>query len=281
MGCQLRGLRTLYGPMGRQVPTRALIRAGLIGYALSGIIPGGSAVAEATRGTLLARHVGAGRAGAAGARMQAVSLVANGIISVPCAIAAATVVGASWLPLAIAINASACFAIGLGLLAVAKRGRVGAWLGRKFKRAHEFGAELDAAIAGEPIIPMRAIAWETLGRCTQLVQNAVLVMCVGGGLGVVNALTSEGIHLVAAMVGYVVPANLGATEGNYTLAADSLGLSTASSVSIALLAHLAQLVWVVVGLVLFLVRPNPVPVAVPPPVPDPASVSSTSAPEQH
>jgi hypothetical protein len=257
LGCQLLALRSLYGDAARQVPPRALIRAGLIGYAFSGIIPGGSAVAEATRGTLLARYVGAGRAGASGARMQAVSLVANGVISVPCGIAAATVVGATWLPLAIAINATACFVIGLGLLAVATRGRVGAWLGRRFKRAREFGAALDAAIAGEPIVPVRAIAWETLGRCSQLVQNGILVACVGGGLGVVPALTSEGIHLVAAMVGYVVPANLGATEGNFTLAAGSLGLTTANAVSIALLAHLAQLVWIVVGLAVLLVTPKP------------------------
>jgi hypothetical protein len=255
LGCQLRGLRTLYGDAARDLPARQLIRAGLVGYALSGILPGGSAVSEATRATMVARYVGKGRAGAAAARMQAVSLVANGIISIPCAFAALAVVGANWLPLAIAINTAACFGIGFGLLAVARHGRIGAWLGRRWKRAREFGAEMDAAFAGEPIVPKRAIAWETLGRVTQVVQNGVLVACVGGGLGVVQALTSEGIHLVAAMVGYVVPANLGATEGNYTLAAGALHLSTASAVSIALLAHMAQVVWVTVGVVLFVTRP--------------------------
>jgi hypothetical protein len=254
IGCQLRALRTLYGEAARNLPARQLIRAGLVGYALSGIIPGGSAVAEATRATMVARYVGKGRAGAAAARMQAVSLVANGIISVPCGIAVLTVVGAGWLPLAIAINTAACFGIGFGLLAVARHGRVGAWLGRRWKRAREFGAEMDAAFAGEPIVPKPAIAWETLGRVSQVIQNGVLVVCVGGAFGAVPALTSEGIHLVAAMVGYVVPANLGATEGNYTLAAGALHLTTAASVSIALLAHLAQVVWITVGILLFVTR---------------------------
>jgi hypothetical protein len=256
LACSLRALRTLYGPAAQRVPAKQLVRAGIIGYAFAGIIPGGSVVGDATRATLLSRYVGAGRAGGAAARMQAVSLFANGVISIPCAIAAIAMVGTTWLPLAIAINATVCVGLGVGLLAVATRGRMGAWLGRRFEKARAFGAELDAAVAGEPLLPYRAIAWESLGRCLQVAQNGVLVACVGGALGLVPALTSEGIHLVAAMVGYIVPANLGATEGNYTLAAGALHLSTANAVSIALLAHLAQLVWVVVGVAVLLLWPN-------------------------
>lgn len=255
LACSLRALRTLYGDAARDLPTRALVRAGIVGYAVGGVLPAGAAVGDATRAALLARYVGAGRAGAAAARMHAVALVANGLVSVPCAIATWIVVGASWLPLAIAINAAACLGLGLALLAVATRGRVGAWLGRRWKKAREFGAELDAAVAGERVVPYRAIAWEMLGRCAQVAQNAVLVVCVGGALGLAPALISEGVHLVAAMVGYVVPANLGATEANYALAASSLGLVTAKAVSIALVAHLAQLVWIAVGAVVLVARP--------------------------
>ena len=256
VACSVRALYTLYGDAARRVPTRAFVRAGLVGYAVAGIVPAGSAAGDATRAALLARYVGAGRAGGTAARMQAVGLVANGAISIPCAIAAAIATGASWLVAAIAINGAACLGLGLALLAIATRGRVGAWLGRRWKRAREFGAELDAAMVDQRVVPFRAIAWELLGRCMQVVQNGVLVVCVGGALGVGPAFLSEGIHLVAAMVGYIVPANLGATEGNYTLAASALHLPTASAVSIALLAHLAQLVWVVVGTIVLLVKPT-------------------------
>jgi hypothetical protein len=255
VACSVRALRTLYGDAAQRVPVKAFVRAGLVGYAVAGIVPAGSAAGDATRAALLARYVGAGRAGGAAARMHAVALVANGIISVPCGLAAAFATGASWLVLAIAINAAVCLALGLGLLAIATRGRIGAWLGRRWRRATEFGAELDASMVGERVVPYRAIAWEMLGRCAQVAQNGVLVLCVGGALGLVPALCSEGIHLVAAMVGYIVPANLGATEGNYTLAGSALGLATASAVSIALLAHLAQLAWVIVGSIVLLARP--------------------------
>lgn len=245
--CSLRALRSLYGTAAAAVPPWQLVRAGLIGYAVAGLVPAGRAFGEATRASLLARWVGAARASAAAARLQAVALIANGLISIPAAVAATCAVGWSWLPLAIAINAGVTLALGTALLCLARRSRVGAWLARRFRRAHLFGVELDACLAREPALPARAIAWELAGRTVQVVQQLVLLACVGGALGLRAALCAEGIHLVGAAVGDLVPAQLGATEGNFTLAAGALGLSAASAVSIALLAHVAQLAWVAVG----------------------------------
>lgn len=260
--CSTLSLRALYGKAAGRVPASQFARAALIGYAVQGIIPAGRAAAEATRASLLARWVGAGFSGAAAARMQAVVLIANGLISIPAAIAAALAqgrtVGASWLPVAIALNAGVALALGFSLIAVVRRAHVGAWLGRHWKRARAFGAELDTALAEEPPVPVRAIAWEFVGRGVQVLQQAVLISCVGGVVGVGSALSAEGIHLVGAAVGDLIPAQLGATEGNFTLAASALGIAAASAAAIALLAHLAQLLWVSVGALVPLVwRPCP------------------------
>jgi hypothetical protein len=247
LACTLGALRSLYGDAAKQLPMSQLIRAGLIGYAVMGLVPAGRAAAEIARASIVARWVGAGTAGAAAARVQAVALVANACISFPAALAAWSLVGANWLPLTIALNGVVTLALGGSVLFFTKRSRIGAWLARRSSRVEKFGAELDDAFAREPALPVRAIAWEFGGRLVQLAQNAVLVACVGGVVGLPQALTSQGIHLVGAAVGDLIPAQLGATEGNYTLAANALGLTAAAAVSIALLAHLAQLFWVGVG----------------------------------
>ena len=223
---------------------------------MQGLVPiGRAAAAEATRASLLARWVGAGRVPAAAAtRMQSVVLAANAAISIPAAIAVLVVVGPGM--------ARARDRHQRGRHARARPrpargralgGKIGAWLGRRSSRARAFGAELDGALAGDSSVPWRAIAWESTGRLAQVAQNAVLIACVGGVVGVGTAFCAEGIHLVGAAVGDLVPAQLGATEGNFTLAAGALGLSHASAVSIALLAHVTQLVWVSVGSIVPLV----------------------------
>ncbi len=258
LACSTLALRSLYGLAAASVPTSQFVRAALLGYAVQGLVPAGRAAAEATRASLLARWVGGGRAGAAAARMQAVVLVVTGIISIPAGLGCVLLTDSPWLPIAVAISGVVALALGLGLFAIARRARVGAWLGRRIKRAAEFGSDLDAALAREAGLPWRAIGWECLGRCIQVAQQAALIACVGGAIGLAHALCSEGIHLVGAAIGDLIPAQLGATEGNFTLAASALGLARASAVSIALLAHLAQLVWVIVGSLVPLVwRPLP------------------------
>jgi hypothetical protein len=244
VACTTLAMRSLYGP---RVPRAQLLRAGIIGYAVMGVFPAGRAVAEVARASLLTRWVGAARATAAAARIQVAALFANALISAIAAAAVALAVPApAWLPIAIAGNAVAALAMGASL-ALAARRRPGAWLGRVVPKARGFGADLDGVLETERGLPAAAAAWEFAGRLCQVAQNAVLLACVGGAPGLGSALASEGIHLVGAAVGDLIPGQLGATEGNYTLAASALGLPVASAVAIALLAHLSQLTYVLVG----------------------------------
>ena len=89
----------------------------------------------------------------------------------------------------------------------------------------------------------------------QVLQSGVLVVAVGGMFGLLPALCSEALHLVGAAVGDLIPAQLGATEINYQLSAGALSLRPVDALSIALLAHLSQLVWVTIGLVISVFDP--------------------------
>ncbi|HEY3804237.1 MAG TPA: lysylphosphatidylglycerol synthase domain-containing protein [Kofleriaceae bacterium] len=258
LACSTLALRALYGDAGKNVPVSQLARAALVGYAVQGVMPAGRAAAEATRASLLARWVGTARAAAAAGRMQAVVLIANGIVSTAATIAVlADGRAPRWLPIVIGANSVVTLGLGGAILIVARRAKIGSWLGRRVKRLAGFGADLDVALRAEAPVPAAAIAWELLGRVVQVAQNAVLIACLGtGAVSLGLAFCAEGIHLVGAAVGDLIPAQLGATEGNFRLAGSALGLSHASAVSIAVIAHLAQLVWVSVGaLVLLLWRP--------------------------
>src|SRR5690606_28024062 len=85
---------------------------------------------------------------------------------------------------------------------------------------------------------------------------AVLAAAVGIDPTVLGALAFQGVSLVIAALGVMIPGQLGASEGGFTFAADTLGTTEARALSVALLAHAVQLLLIVVGsLVLSLWRP--------------------------
>jgi len=68
--------------------------------------------------------------------------------------------------------------------------------------------------------------------------------------------------LIGASAGDVVPGQIGALEGAFSFLADAVGTTRRQGVAIALLIHLVQLAWVLVGFVVFALgrakaRPTP------------------------
>jgi hypothetical protein len=257
--CTMRALRTLYKADGCSVPRADIARAGLVGFAVMGLVPAGRTAAESTRAAMLSRYSTPARASVAAARMQAIALLANAAISVPSMLAVLWVLGVSVPAALVGLNFLCTFVVGLSILLAGRRSRLGTWLGRKFARIGDHGEAFDRHFASKPLVPWRALGWETLGRTVQVVQNGAMVVAVGGALGVLPAFCSEALHLAGAMVGDLIPAQLGATELNYRLSAQALSLGPADALSIALLAHLSQLFWVAVGSVVPALWPPAVP----------------------
>jgi hypothetical protein len=85
------------------------------------------------------------------------------------------------------------------------------------------------------------------GRLLQATQFGVLGFALGLGFGLDTALIHQGINLVGGAAGDFIPAQLGATDGAFILAASNLGTTVAIGASIAILIHCVQLVWVAVG----------------------------------
>jgi hypothetical protein len=251
-------LRSLYGEERKRVPLRAFVRAGLLGYPVMCLLPMGRAVAEAARAAMLAKHAGAPRTAAAAARIQGVLLAANAAICFACALGASSLASTMQLPLILAANGVLMLALGSAVLAAGARSRFGSWLGRiGGGGAAAFGASLDLHLREERGVPVRAFLAAFTARIVQVAQCAVLVAAVGGRFGPLEGLAAEGVNLVGATAGDLIPAQLGATEAVFTWTSDLLSLSPSDAISIALLIHFVQMAWVAVGLVasLFWVEP--------------------------
>lgn len=250
--CDALAYRESLGASKSHIPWPLWWRASLLAYSVMMLLPAGRAGAEATRAAVLMERLGP-RAIAAAARFQATVLIANGMISVPCAIAVGREVGFS-SPLTLLVMGNGFFTSMLGfiILQVARHSRIGAALARRFPSLLRLSGALDDALREGSALPKRALALALTGRLVQTVQYGLLLLAVGGVLTFESAWIAEAIHLVGAGLGDLVPNAVGVTEGAYRLFAPALGLQEepARAIGIALVARLGQLVLSLLALIL-------------------------------
>jgi uncharacterized membrane protein YbhN (UPF0104 family) len=75
----------------------------------------------------------------------------------------------------------------------------------------------------------------------EAMQYGVVLHAIGGHATPFTALAAQGIHLVGASVGDLVPNQMGVTEGAYRLFTSALGVTAARALSIALIIRIVQL----------------------------------------
>lgn len=244
-------LRHLYGERGRHIPFSAWLRSASVAYGVMVLLPAGRAGGEVMRAAQLNRYVGMLSVTGA-AQLQGSTLFANAVISIPCFIAVAAGVGAvHYLALLVAVNGLATAVLGIGVLFVASRSRLGERLGNRFAFMQQYAAQLDEAAAPLQPFPLRAVAYCSFGRVIQAVQYGVILLSIGGVLTVKSAFVAQGIHLVGSGLGDMVPNAVGITEAAYRFFAETLGLSEdpARAIAIALVARLTQYTVAAIALV--------------------------------
>ncbi|HSP80283.1 MAG TPA: lysylphosphatidylglycerol synthase transmembrane domain-containing protein [Myxococcaceae bacterium] len=235
------------GKRASAVPLGTLARAQLISTAVASLAPAGRATGEVAKAALFSRYTGEATAMAAAATAQAASLVATGLVSVPCAVAAYLMTGASGLTLALGAHAVLLVLLGTGMRAGMRARRLGAWLRRHSRRFAPHAERFQESARSTGLLPPRPIVALVVGRGVQVVQYATLAVAVGIDTTVVEALFAQGLNLVALAVGSLVPGQLGVSDGVFTLAAEAFGTTPAKAMSIALVAHVLQVLFVLVG----------------------------------
>jgi uncharacterized membrane protein YbhN (UPF0104 family) len=255
--------RSLFGLLGGAVPTGALIRAQLVGYSIGNVVPVGRVACEATKATILKSHASLPKTAAVGAIAQALHLIASAVILVPCVVAARSANSSLGLSLTIVGQCVLLAAIGAALLLVCYF----APLGVALRRLPKVGAALDqfrSAMRQLPRFPFSALAWLVFNRALQVALIATLIRAIGSEWSLGGALMGEAVLLIGASAGDVVPGQIGALEGAFTFFAASIGTTKPHALAIALLIHLVQSLWVVVGFIaLGIGRTRPLPVRPP------------------
>ncbi len=242
--------RALYGVDAKKIPWGTIWRSGFTAYAIMGLIPMGRIVAESARAVAFAPYVGKPKAAVVAVQVQILALCVTALVA---GVSGLFIVTRAWgSPAAWLAIANAGGALVLAVLAAmaTKHLRLGQKLGFLLPRIQLFGQEFDAHFAGSAVLPRAAFGYELLCRLSQIVQNGLLVMAVGGALGISNAFCSEGLHLIGATLGDLVPGQWGVTELVYGETGSILGLGDQGALGIALQAHLAQLFWVFVTLLM-------------------------------
>lgn len=228
--------RCLLGGAARSVRTTTWVRATALAYAAGIVLPAGRAAAEAARATALAADVGLAHAASACSRVQTAALFGTALVSL--AAGAATGSSSTTLALLLAGNAVLCAGLAVAVLSIARWKRLTRWLRARWGTRDE-----RPAVAVDRIAVAKASLVCTLGRALQAVQYGVALGAVGGAATTRAALVAQGIHLVGATVGDVVPNQVGATEGAFDMFAAVLGFARepARALSIALVVRAAQL----------------------------------------
>jgi uncharacterized membrane protein YbhN (UPF0104 family) len=236
------------GLLEARVPARALLRAQLVGYAICNVVPVGRVACEATKANILKTHASLPKTAAAAAIAQALHLIASAVILVPCVAAARSRESSLGLSLTIVGQCVVLAAIGGGLLLVCYFAPLGAALGR-VPKVGALLEEFRSAMRKLPRFPVAALSWLVLNRFLQVALIAILIRAVGSEWSLRGALVAQAVLLIGASAGDIVPGQIGALEGALTFFSASIGTTQPNGLAIALLIHLVQSLWVVVGFV--------------------------------
>jgi hypothetical protein len=244
-----------YGSRAHLLPKWMLVRAHIVAYGVGSIMPAGRSASEAAKVAMLGAYVGIPTATAVAVTNQAVTLLAGGLVSLPCAIAAWHLTGFSTVTVLLIGHTVLLVALGLLIRVVSRSHAVGTRLGRYAARFARNVAAFHDASCDVALLPSVPLAFMLVARGLQVAVYGVLAQAVGIDLSLPRVLYAQGINMIALAVGVLVPGQVGASDGAFAMSAEPLGTSMASAMSIALLAHVLQIVWIGVGsLVLLLWR---------------------------
>ena len=246
------------------IPVRGWLRSSAASYVCLVLLPAGRTVGEAARAALATPYTGAKLAITAGAELQAVALIADGLVS----FAAACVVfnfqgSAQHLTASLFGNCWLVSVAGFALLYLTRSPSLRTWVQLRIPSLARFLPHVESGACGSA---WNAAAWSVLGRGLQVVQYGVAILAVGGALTFNSAFVAHGIHMVGATVGVALPNQIGVADAAYVVFADVLGFRNepARALAAMLSVRCAQMLLAVVCLsvVAFVREPssNPSPV---------------------
>jgi hypothetical protein len=226
-----------------RVRTAELCRIQLTAYGICILSPAGRPVSEAAKAALLAPSIGRARAASIAIRNQALSLVADATLSL-IALLGLLVIGArAWLTTALAVHTAVCLGAALAI-EFAAQSRLAERVARRL-----FGRN-GAPLCAERVPRARlALPLAAFVLSKALVVAALLLLLYGSGASLQgkSVFFALGMNAIAAVLGDLVPAQIGTTDAAFALVAGELGSSLLTVLIATTTFHLVQLSWVCVA----------------------------------
>jgi hypothetical protein len=155
------------------------------------------------------------------------------------------------------LNAVVCAALGGAMIALLGNANLTAWLRRQLERLVNVAPSSTSATTEASA---QAYGLCVAGRLVQTFQYGIAIVAIGGRLDVRSAFTAQGMQLLGASIGDVVPGQLGAVEGMYSVFAELLALPDAGArvMSLAMIMRTALVVLALAGVFVAALLPGAV-----------------------
>jgi hypothetical protein len=237
----------LFAMLKSRVPTRSIAKAQFVGYSICNVVPVGRVACEAAKAGILSADTSLSTTAAVGAVTQALHLIASAVVLVPCFLAARSAHASLALSAALGVQCGVLLAVGGAVFLAAYFVPASSKVFSRIPRLARALLGFRSSIRQLPRFPLASLSWLVLTRVLQVVLIAVLARALASPLSVAGAFVAQGVLQTGASAFDFVPGQIGALEGLFKFFAAALGTSPSNAVAIALLLHVVQACWVLVG----------------------------------
>jgi hypothetical protein len=245
--CDAAGTYYAFGEARRLVPFHLVFRGQLVGHALGHMLPAGKVAGESSKAAYVLPFVGAEIATAAALTNQAMSLVAAALVSLLSMSAAFAHTGLSILTAALFAHFVVLTVLGLAMRLAMRARALARFLARRFHRWVESAHSIEAAARDGGHLPIAPLAALCAGRVILVAEVAVLAVAAGVDLDLVGGFIAGGLEMLALAAGFLVPGQLGVSEGSLVTGAELFGATAGQALSVGLLLHVVHIFLVPVG----------------------------------
>lgn len=245
--CEALGTRAICGREGGRIDIPTWIRMHLVANSALQVLPAGRAICEGIKIAAMSPVYGAPRAAGYVVMQHSMTMLALCLVSLPCAGAAYLATGFSLLTGAVLVHAGLCLVGTFALQIAARRAVVPRFAMKWFVHSEDALATFRATARAMPFISASTLLGKFANRVLQALQFAIVLHAVGAGGSIERGFLADGVNLVGSALGEFLPAQIGAMDGTFAIAAKALGVTITIAMAIANLNRVVQLGWSAAG----------------------------------
>ncbi len=241
------GTRAICGDDRAKIDIPTWIRMHLVANSALSVLPAGRAICEGIKIAAMSPVYGAPRAAGFVVGQHSMTLLALALISIPCAFAAYLASGLGLLTIAVLVHGGLCAVFAVALRVAAHRAVVPRFAAKWFVHSEDALTVFRATARSLPWISPATLLGKVVNRVLQAVQFTVILHAIGAGGTIERGFLADGVNLVGSALGELLPAQIGAMDGTFALAAKALVITIPMAMAIANLARVVMLGWSAVG----------------------------------